>query len=437
MRIGYCSPFNPMKTGISDFSEELVVELAQYADVIVFSPVKPEKKEILENFEVHLLDELDQDELRNSLDVLVYHIGNNVTYHGAIVDKLEKYPGIVELHELGLHHLAAAITLERHGQEAYLEAVRFSHGERGVQIAQSFFEGKCGAPWNDHALDMCMARPIIEHATGVIVHAETLKQMVLGIRPDVPVVSIMLHALMNDEDTEIFRKKCRKRLNLPEKTVVIGAFGFATSAKRVVPSLDALERVKNAGQEFLFTLVGEVQPEIDIDLEIQKRNLQNNVLVTGYTTLEEFKDYMGACDFCLNLRYPTQGESSASLHRMMGMGKPAIVTDIGTFSDYPENIADKVRYDENEVEDIYQAIMKFLTHPSRCRKMGKCALEFARDHCDLKKNTIRYVDFFTQIANHTWQADEEDLLIGKLCELGLTDEEYLRHVYQQIQGVIE
>lgn len=38
MKIGYCSPFNPIKSGISDFSEELVPVLTTEAEVVVFSP---------------------------------------------------------------------------------------------------------------------------------------------------------------------------------------------------------------------------------------------------------------------------------------------------------------------------------------------------------------------------------------------------------------
>ena len=53
MRVGYCSPFNPMKSGISDFSEELVFALKKYIEVVIFSPVVPVNKKILNTFEVH------------------------------------------------------------------------------------------------------------------------------------------------------------------------------------------------------------------------------------------------------------------------------------------------------------------------------------------------------------------------------------------------
>ena len=36
-RIAYCSPVNPVPSGISDYSEELLPYLAQYADITLFA----------------------------------------------------------------------------------------------------------------------------------------------------------------------------------------------------------------------------------------------------------------------------------------------------------------------------------------------------------------------------------------------------------------
>lgn len=437
MRIGYCSPFNPMKSGISDFSEELVFALAEHVEIVIFSPVKPHKKELWNRFEIHKLSELDDETVRSSLDLIVYHIGNNVNYHGEIVDMLAKYPGIAELHELGLHHLAAARTLETKGKESYMEMVRYCHGERGIKIAQTFFDGNSGAPWNDHAIDMCMARPYIEQAKGVIVHAEMIKQMVLGIRSNIPITNIMLHSLDMVQDSKQFQVECRTKLKLDHKLLIMGSFGFATSAKRILPTLDALAKLKKKQDKFLYVLVGEVEKDIAIKKELEVRNLTENVIVTGFASLEDFKLYMGACDFCFNLRYPTQGESSASLHRMLGMGKPAIVTDIGTFGDYPDDVVLKVRYDDNEVEDIYQAVSLLIKDQKELKQRGEKALQFAREHCDLTKNAKIYADFFRQVQEGTWQSDYEDTVITRLCELGLTDRFYLEHIYQVVSEYFE
>lgn len=432
MRIGYCSPFNPMKSGISDFSEELIFALAEHMEVIIFSPVKPDNEKVLKNFEVYSLSELGNTKIRETLDHIVYHIGNNGDCHGDIIESLRKYPGIVELHEWGLHHLAAQKTLEMEGKDSYMRMVRYCHGERGMKIAEAYLAGQSDYPWESHPMDMNMARPYIEQATGIIVHTEMVKQLVLGVRSNVPIVNIMLHSLDIVENPDEFSLECRKKLNLSCEKLIMGAFGFATTNKRILPILDALERVRKINSSFLYILVGEVEKGIDIQKELKERNLCENVIVTGFVSLEDFKSYMGACDFCFNLRYPTQGESSGSLHRMLGMGKPAIVTDIGTFSDYPDDVVIKVRYDRHEVEDIYNAVILLINKKGELRKRSKAALAFAKAYCDLKKNAVIYADFFEQVHKHTWQSDWEDSLITHLCELGLTDDTYLRELYSKM-----
>ena len=88
MRIGYCSPFNPMKSGISDFSEELIFSLKKYMEIVIFSPVMPTNEKILKHFEVHKLSELNKKDIRETLDVIVYR--SNAFYQRAEHASLER-----------------------------------------------------------------------------------------------------------------------------------------------------------------------------------------------------------------------------------------------------------------------------------------------------------------------------------------------------------
>lgn len=435
MRIGYCSPFNPMRSGISDFSEELVQTLTKQAEVVIFSPVVPENQKIGELCEIHLLNELDHHALRMSLDVLVYHVGNNYSCHGEIVSFMQKYPGILELHDVGLHHFIAEKISKKQDWATYVELAEYCHGKMGRRIAEEFLAGKASAPWDSYPLQMTMTRPYIECAQGIIVHSEFAKQMVLGICDTKPIANIMHHTANIQEDTEDFKRSCRKKLSLPEGQLIIGSFGFATKPKRVIQILDALKKFKETYKSpFIYLIVGEAPKELEIAQRIHERALDEHVLVTGFTDLEDFKAYMGACDFCLNLRYPTQGESSGSLHRMFGMGKPVIVTDIGTFSDYPDEVVRKVSYGEREVEEIYQAIYELSQDKKQLRRRSQAALQFAKTYCDIEKNAKVYADFFESVRNGTWQPEEEDVLIGRLCELGLTDDSYTAALNLKVRG---
>jgi hypothetical protein len=70
--------------------------------------------------------------------------------------------------------------------------------------------------------------------------------------------------------------------------------------------------------------------------------LSANVRMLGFAPIEEFTGYLSACDIVLNLRYPTVGESSGTLLRAMGLGKAALVSEVGSFAEFPDDVCLKV-----------------------------------------------------------------------------------------------
>jgi glycosyltransferase involved in cell wall biosynthesis len=58
----------------------------------------------------------------------------------------------------------------------------------------------------------------------------------------------------------------------------------------------------------------------------------------------------------VNLRYPTMGETSGSVIRGLSLGKPMVVSDVGWFSELPDDVALKVPVDEVEVDVLAAAL---------------------------------------------------------------------------------
>lgn len=425
MHIAYCSPFNPVKSGISDFNEELLMELKKYADIDLFYNIQPNNQEILNNFTFYNINELSKDSVRSKYDNIVYHMGNNVEYHRCIAETFMQFPGILELHDFSLHNYLAGDTYVQKNIEAYLNGVRYSHGENGVKIVQKFLDGQARAPWETHSLELTVNKHLIDRAKGVIVHSDMAKQMVKGIRPEVPVINIPLHTPDILDDFELNKIEAKKKLNMNEETFVFGSFGYATRAKRIIETLEALGmyRVK-VNKNFKYFIVGKVDG-IDVESKIKELKLDDNVVVTGFTELDEFKNYMCACDVCINLRFPTHGESSASLHRMLGMGKPVIVSNVGSFEEYPDDIVMKVRCDDNEVFDIYELLCTLTSNKALLAERSKRAFEFAKELCNIKINAIKYNDFYMSIRDKSFVENGLDVFLDKLFDLKIIDDIYI------------
>ena len=62
----------------------------------------------------------------------------------------------------------------------------------------------------------------------------------------------------------------------------------------------------------------------------------------GYVEEEQLWSLMAACDACISLRAPTMGETSGSVIRALSLGRPLVVSDLGWFSELPDDVALKV-----------------------------------------------------------------------------------------------
>ncbi len=431
MRIGYFSPFNPIRSGISDFSEELVEALRPYVDIEIFCDEVPENQAIVKGFVCRNTKDIENDEIRENLDLLVYHVGNNVNHHKSIVDTFMKYPGVLELHDFSLHVYLALCTYIKGDIDGYLKVIQYCHGERGLRIAQDFLDGRTRAPWEIHSLELTANKHLLDRASAIIVHSDMAKQMVKAIEPGKPVECILLHSAKILLDPVSNKSKCREHLGIRPDTLVFGSFGYATSSKRILQILEALALYKNEKKPFHYYVVGKIDG-IDAQKRIRELGLTKDVTITGFTDPGDYRAYMGACDVCINLRYPTQGESSASLHGIMGQGKPVIVTDIGTFQEYPDDFVLKVRHDEHEIEDIYLALKKATESDEAMLSMGELAYTFAMKNCDLAENARKYARFFECVRNSEWHDTWLDSLVDKLEELKLTEPRQVHDYVSQL-----
>ena len=100
LRLAYFSPLPPARSGIADYSHELLPHLARHADIDLFVDDKHSpSKDISKAFSVRACEEFDAEIQAGKYDATVYQIGNDPRFHGYIYDALLKHPGIVVLHE--------------------------------------------------------------------------------------------------------------------------------------------------------------------------------------------------------------------------------------------------------------------------------------------------------------------------------------------------
>jgi hypothetical protein len=90
---------------------------------------------------------------------------------------------------------------------------------------------------------------------------------------------------------------------------------------------------------------------------------------------------MAATDLAVNLRFPTGGETSHTCLRLLGLGRPVLVSDAGWFAEIPDSCCAKVPTDALE-EPTLDALLEALLGSSELRAaLGENARRWAlREH---------------------------------------------------------
>ena len=178
------------------------------------------------------------------------------------------------------------------------------------------------------------------------------------------------------------------------------------SSKRIPQLLEAFARLRRDRPDARLLLVGATSPGFDLERRLQRLGLSGDgILREDYVGEDRLWALMAACDVCVNLRAPTMGETSGSVVRQLSLGKPLVVSDVGWFSELPDEVALKVPVDAGEVEVLHAALELLARDEDARRAMGAAAAELARREHDLERVAELYTAAVEQAAGGTAVAD--------------------------------
>jgi glycosyltransferase involved in cell wall biosynthesis len=138
-------------------------------------------------------------------------------------------------------------------------------------------------------------------------------------------------------------------------------------------------------------LAGEVVSK-DLERVLQNEAPHPAIRRLGRLNERDFRIAAAAVDCCLNLRYPGAGESSGIAVRLMGLGKPVIVTDNAENADFPPAAVLRVSPGVAESEELFEHMLLVTEFSAIAREIGS----EARLH-------IRQRHGLDQVARQYWE----------------------------------
>ena len=316
-------------------------------------------------------------------------MGNN-GYHGYVYETALRHPGVVVMHESNLHHLIADLTIKRGDWDAYLRECEYDGGSQALEFAERVRRLEVGPDYEG----VPMTRRILESARGVVVHSRFMQAEMRAARFTGPCAVVPHGAWIPAADRNGFRHK----LGLDELTPLVGVFGFLKPYKRIAESLRAFRRLVRLAPNAKMILVGEPHPEFPLDSMIRSMGLSASVRVLGFAPIADFVGYLAACDIVLNLRYPTVGESSGTLLRSLGLGKAVMVSEIGSFAEFPDDVCLKVPVGAGEEDLIFEYLNLLVSRPEVARQLGARARDWVAGECNWNRVAAQYTAFLESVV---------------------------------------
>jgi glycosyltransferase involved in cell wall biosynthesis len=133
--------------------------------------------------------------------------------------------------------------------------------------------------------------------------------------------------------------------------------------------LRAFEQVRAASPEIELLIAGDfVSP--DLERAIGPALREQGIIREPYSPPDRFCELAAGVDACINLRYPAAGETSGITVRLMGTGKPVLLTRSEETARFPEDACIRIDPGVAEAAMLAEYMVWLQAHPEIAREIG-------------------------------------------------------------------
>lgn len=347
-RIAVLTPLPPCRSGIADYNARFLPFLAKHLDIDVYvNSYVVSDESVAVPFRI--FDIKDFEAAARSYDAILYEIGNS-EFHEHMLPLLEKFPGIVGLHDAYLSGLMMYLEYYKGEQGRYSKEVLQAHGPLANRYLAPVQQ--CPDAVGKTITELPCTKRILDQAIGVISHSPFNLEIARKFYPEgweAPYRIIPQMVSLPREWSAVQREETRNRLGFARDDFIIASFGHITWTKWGERVLEAFlsSRLRRVASAHLI-YVGELpQDEFGRKLKetISSAGLGRQVQITGFLKSEDYEQYLRIADVAVQLRTNSRGGTPKSVLDCLAIGLPVIVNNDASFTDYPDDVAIKIDAD--------------------------------------------------------------------------------------------
>jgi FkbM family methyltransferase len=375
-RLAFVAPLPPEKSGIADYCAEMLPELARYYDIDVIVAQK-EVSDPWINANCKIRDLAWFEQHAHGYDRIVYQFGNSL-FHDHMFRLLDRYPGVVVLHDFYLGGLIAHLELYGGVHGFWASALYHSHGYRALR--DRFDPAKESEIVNNCPVNLSL----LQRAQGVIVHSEYSRHLAQthygeNFAKDWRVIPFP-RRLPDATD----RHAARTALGFEENDFVICTFGILGETKMNQHLLEAWLKTQMAGEGNCHLIFVGQDSQNNAYCEQLRKSIsaspaKNRIRITGFVSPEVYRQHLQATDLAVQLRALSRGETSAAVFDCLAYGVPTIVNANGSMVELPEDCV-LMLPDKLSIDDLAHALTALRGKPDRRQALSQEARRVAVQH---------------------------------------------------------
>jgi glycosyltransferase involved in cell wall biosynthesis len=363
-KIAWLSPLPPQKSGIANYSYCLVKALGPYVDIDLYYDGREQPVDLKNQFNIYPLN--DYPERRQQYDETIYHLGNNSLFHREIYKLAWIFPATVVLHDYNLSAFMHTAFYLKADWQLYEEALADTNGNRIPGLIPRL---------RRHVSTFPMSHAIVNRSNKVIVHHRWIREQ---FSDDNHIHVIPMFAKFNTPPTPEETDSFKKKFHIDDRNFLITCLGFVNRNKLPHLQIEVTKRLLTEGYPVHLLLAGETAPEVKrLQSEVEASDYRDNITFTGYLDDTDYYSALQCSDVVINLRNPSMGEGSLTLTQALAAGKPAIISDLNQYREFPDRVCWKVTHDEHEAQLLHEYLTVLLSNKNVRDALSRNSLDYA------------------------------------------------------------
>jgi glycosyltransferase involved in cell wall biosynthesis len=370
MKIAWVTPFNE-ESAIGRFSRLVVMSLHDLGHEVTV--IRSESTDLLRTVHYPVsLEVLPWTALRDcpqraqGYDIFVHNIGNYYPFHAGNLGLLDLFGGAVIFHDfylLGLFHGWRPLA----GQAEARFVLETLYGQGAAEEIDTSLTRPDYLSYT--AQRFPMTEWLARSADGAIAHSGFyLDRLSAACAGPVTVIPLAYDSLGQftpaDEKT-------------PSQLLTVLTFGNINPNKRVTSVIKAIGGSDLLRDRIDYKIVGLIDDGTRQALQALAAEVGlSHLTITGQVSDSTLHEYLDRADIICCLRWPALEGASASAIESMFTGRPVLVTDVGFYSELPDDTVFKVRL-EQEGEDVTRHLELLVESPDIGVATGRRAAAYA------------------------------------------------------------